>query len=143
MNKTVHDDGRIHGAVVGCRRADGRWLLIRRARGVRLSPLKICFPGGTIEPGEDHAAAARREFREELGVEVELVDHVWHHVCDDRPLTLWGYLGRLTSFEFAPCPHEVEEPLWLTPSEAATHPDGLPATAAFVEALVAAARRWG
>lgn len=31
------------------------------------------FPGGKLEPGEDDAAAARRELHEELGVEVTSV----------------------------------------------------------------------
>jgi 8-oxo-dGTP diphosphatase len=30
------------------------------------------FPGGKVDPGEEHAEALRRELREELGVEVEL-----------------------------------------------------------------------
>ena len=33
------------------------------------------FPGGKIEPGESREDAARREAREELGVEVELLDY--------------------------------------------------------------------
>jgi 8-oxo-dGTP diphosphatase len=32
------------------------------------------FPGGKVDPGEQHAEALRRELREELGVEVELGD---------------------------------------------------------------------
>ncbi|WP_134773918.1 (deoxy)nucleoside triphosphate pyrophosphohydrolase [Ornithinimicrobium flavum] len=34
------------------------------------------FPGGKVEPGEEPAAAAVREVREELGVEVELGERV-------------------------------------------------------------------
>lgn len=30
------------------------------------------FPGGKCEPGESHAAALRRELREELGIEVDV-----------------------------------------------------------------------
>ena len=32
------------------------------------------FPGGKVDPGEQHAEALRRELREELGVEVQLGD---------------------------------------------------------------------
>lgn len=35
------------------------------------------FPGGKIEPGEDAVAALRREIKEELEAEVEVV----HHLC--------------------------------------------------------------
>jgi len=35
-------------------------------------------PGGGLDAGEDHAAAGRRELREELGVDVEIGPWVWH-----------------------------------------------------------------
>ena len=34
---------------------------------------QICFPGGRVEPGESMSEAAFREFREELGVSVEVL----------------------------------------------------------------------
>jgi len=135
MNRPTHADGRVHGAIVGCRRADGRWLLIRRAASVPAAPLKICFPGGGVEPGEHHEAAAVREFREELGVGVRLVRLVWHHVFEDRPLVLWGYLGLLESDDLNPDPQEVAQTLWMTAEEAAAHEDCLPRTDEFLAAL--------
>jgi ADP-ribose pyrophosphatase YjhB (NUDIX family) len=48
---------------------DGRLLLVRRANPPRLWTL----PGGRIEPAERAADAARRELREETGVEAEIV----------------------------------------------------------------------
>ena len=119
---------------MGCKRSDGRWLLIRRSEHV-VAPLKVCFPGGALEPGEDVRAAAIREMREELGVEIELVGQVWRHDFDDRNLTLRGYFGRLLTAELTPDPHEVAEVLWLTVKEARSHPDALPKTGAFVDAL--------
>lgn len=44
-------------------------------------------PGGGVEPGEDDREAARREFREETGRDVELGPHVW-----DRELR-FGFNG--------------------------------------------------
>jgi 8-oxo-dGTP pyrophosphatase MutT (NUDIX family) len=34
-------------------------------------------PGGGVRPGEDHAAAARRELREEVGIDLEPGPPVW------------------------------------------------------------------
>jgi ADP-ribose pyrophosphatase YjhB (NUDIX family) len=48
---------------------DGRLLLVRRA----IPPLLWTLPGGRIELGESAAAAARRELREETGVEADVV----------------------------------------------------------------------
>lgn len=49
-----------------------RYLVCRRPDEKRHGGLWE-FPGGKLEPGEDDAAAARRELREELGVEVTSV----------------------------------------------------------------------
>lgn len=49
-----------------------RYLVCRRPDEKRHGGLWE-FPGGKLEPGEDDASAARRELREELGVEVTSV----------------------------------------------------------------------
>lgn len=132
----LQPDGLRHGVIVGCRRADGRWLLIRRALALPLAPGKICFPGGAIELGEDRAGAAAREFEEELGVQVTDLAPVWSHTFGPpRDLRLWGFYGKLTGESLKPNSDEVAEVLWLTAKEAAEHPDGLPMTGAFVAAL--------
>jgi len=138
MTRPIHEDGRVHGIVVGCRREDGRWLMIRRAAHVA-APLKVCFPGGAIEHGEQHIDAARRELREELGIDVEPTVQVWHHLSPDKPLRLFGWLGEMRSTDIQPDPAEVAEVLWLTAEEASSHPDALPGTAELIAALVTAA----
>jgi len=135
-HRPTQSDGRVHGAIVGCRRADGRWLLIRRAATVPLAPGKVCFPGGAIEPGEARAAAAAREFAEELGIAPTNLRQIWTHTFpNERNLTLWGFLADLPAEDLRPDPEEVAEVLWLTPEEAANRPDGLPMTGAFIAAL--------
>ncbi|RJK98419.1 NUDIX domain-containing protein [Vallicoccus soli] len=54
------------GAVV--RDASGALLLVRRGRPPQAGRWSV--PGGRVEPGEDDAAAVRREVREETGLEV-------------------------------------------------------------------------
>ena len=129
----------MRGAIVGCRREDGKWLLIRRSAQV-WSPRKVCFPGGTIEPGEDSAHAALREMREELAAEVELIEYVWRHrYRTDVDVELHGWLATLRSARLVAEPSEVEEILWLPPDEIYGRSDALqPGTDLFMKALESA-----
>lgn len=138
MTQAGQQEERREGVVVACRRADGRWLLIRRSAQVVRAPLRVCFPGGWIDPGESQAAAVVREMREELAAEVVPVRCVWQHSFGDPPRLLWGWLAELTSTTVSPEPTEVHEVLWLTPDEAVRHPDVLPSTDAFLAALLSA-----
>lgn len=68
---------------------DGQVLLVRRL----VEPFKDWWdlPGGFLEPGEHPEAGARREFREETGLEAELVSllGIWMDVYGiDRESTL-------------------------------------------------------
>lgn len=75
---------------------DHQFLVTRRQPGVHLAGLWE-FPGGKIDPGERHEMALRREIREELGVELEVVDLVYHtvHAYPDRKVSLYFYRCRL------------------------------------------------
>jgi 8-oxo-dGTP pyrophosphatase MutT (NUDIX family) len=137
MTQTSAQNRQGHGVVVACQRNDGRWLLIRRSEAVR-APLRVCFPGGWVDDGEDQPTAVVREMREELGAEVVPVQCVWQHCFTERPLTLWGWLAELKSCTLIPNPLEVHEVLWLTADEAVCHPDVLPHTDAFLAALLKA-----
>lgn len=134
MPRPLQPDGRLHGVVVACPRADGRWLLIRRSARVP-APGMVCFPGGAVEAAETQAHAAAREMREELGVSVEPLRCVWRHDDPRHALTLWAWLGRLQSITLRPDPTEVSQTLWLTLEQAATHPDAPPHQVSLVAAL--------
>lgn len=59
---------------------DGRVLVAQRPP-TKHYPLQWEFPGGKVEPGESPEEALRREIREELGVEIDvvgLIDRVHH-----------------------------------------------------------------
>ena len=130
----LQPDGHLHGVVVACQRADGRWLMIRRSDSVP-APLKVCFPGGALDEGESQETTLVREMAEELGAIVEPIRCVWRYRWDDRPLTLWGWLAELKSTTLIPNPEEVYEILWLSEAEALRHPDVLPNTDIFLAAL--------
>jgi 8-oxo-dGTP pyrophosphatase MutT (NUDIX family) len=131
-------DERAHGVIFGCRRADGRWLMIRRSRHVSLLPLRVCFPGGGVLRGESPGDACTREGLEELGVVVRPRAIVWRHAFVARPMMLLGFLADLGSGPLVSDPREVEEVLWLSRDEALQHPDGLHTNRDFLDALAAA-----
>ena len=54
----------------------GGLILICRRRADQHHPLKWEFPGGKVEPGEDPAAALRRELQEELGISLERFEEI-------------------------------------------------------------------
>ena len=72
--------------------ADQRFLVTRRQPGVHLAGMWE-FPGGKIDPNEAHASALRRELREELDVDVDVGERIYHtvHAYDDRTVELHFY----------------------------------------------------
>ena len=135
MTRFIQPDGHLHGVIVACQHPDGRWLLIRRSATVP-APLRICFPGGGMDAGETQEETVIREMREELDADVIPVQCVWHYRAPDRPLTLWGWLGKLRSLTLTPNPEEVDELLWLSATEVSTHREALPRTDVFMAAIL-------
>lgn len=96
----------------------GRILLVRRPSNGRWG-----FPGGKLEPGENYPGAAIREFREEVGVDVEESDLLWCRTDSG----LWeGKRHYVTTFRYRKpvspdevwLSHEHDDFVFMEPGEA-------------------------
>jgi mutator protein MutT len=94
---------------------DGQFLVTRRLPGVHLGGMWE-FPGGKMDPAEEHDTALRRELREELGVDVtvgELV-HQTTHAYPERTVALFFYRCALRG---VPHPQLGQDMRWVTRQE--------------------------
>ena len=109
---------------------DGRVLFVRRAK----EPARglLAFPGGFVDFGETAEGAARREAREETGIDVEGLRFLgsWPNLYEWRgvtyPVVDLYFTGRVGDGEVASARHEVEEVVWLRPEEVDPADAGLP-----------------
>jgi 8-oxo-dGTP diphosphatase len=120
--------------VIGVLRDGERFLLIRRAGGVRAAGL-WCFPGGSIEPDEPEPDALVRELREELGIRVVPGERLFVQVKHDGRLVLHWWSARHIDGDLRPNPAEVADLRWLTPDEVRRLPDAIPGTSALFDHL--------
>ncbi len=104
---------RVVAAVVA---REGRLLVCRRPPHKRHGGLWE-FPGGKCEPGESDADAARRELREELGVEVTAVGPALFSAGDPGSPFLVAFVPAEVAGE--PACHEHTALAWGTPAELA------------------------
>jgi 8-oxo-dGTP pyrophosphatase MutT (NUDIX family) len=100
------------------------FLLTRRALHMRHGAGNYALPGGNVEPGEDAIAAARRETREELGVDLA-PEAALGLLCDFA--TLGGHVVTPVVFlseaplVLVPDPAEVDV-AWTVPLADLDHP---------------------
>jgi 8-oxo-dGTP pyrophosphatase MutT (NUDIX family) len=105
-------------------------VVVRRMHGrpfvavVRVRDEILALPKGHPDGDESAAAAARREVREETGVEAELVEKLgdiryWYARGGKRVMkSVSFFLFRYRSGSVADHDHEVEEALWIPLDEA-------------------------
>ena len=120
--------------VISVIQRDSRFLTIRRGARVR-KPGKICFPGGSLIPGETEEQTVVREMREELGVEVEPVARLDQAVSPWGTQLFWWQCRLESKPTFVLHPEEIAEVLWLTLDELLAHPDLLESNHLFLERL--------
>jgi 8-oxo-dGTP diphosphatase len=115
-------------------RDDGRYLVVVRSMEEEVAPGTLAFPGGKIEvtgPLDDALEeTARREVREEAGVEVEdiqyLRSYVFYTEQQEAVLDII-VLCRYLSGEARPGdPSEVAEVRWMTAAELLGRPETPP-----------------
>ena len=126
---------------------DGRVLLARRGKEPAVGRWSV--PGGAVHLGEELGAAARREIREECGIEVELTDVIeviermtrdaegriqYHYVIVD-------YLAKWAGGDLAPS-SEAPEIRWVSPEEFPQY-DMTRGSAEVILRVLAAGRRAG
>jgi 8-oxo-dGTP pyrophosphatase MutT (NUDIX family) len=105
-------------------------VVVRRMHGrpfvavVRVRDEILALPKGHPDGDESAAAAARREVREETGVEADLVEKLgdiryWYARGGKRVMKIVSFfLFRYRSGSIADHDHEVEEALWIPLDEA-------------------------
>jgi 8-oxo-dGTP diphosphatase len=127
----IPDDPGRRGAVAIVVR-HGRMLVIRRSHTV-VAPLFYCFPGGGIENGETDEEALIREFREEVGVTIQIVRKIWQ--CTTAWKVQLSWWSAVIDPEAVPVANldEVESIHWFTPGEMAELPDLLDSNRQFLD----------
>ena len=74
--------------------SDGDRLLFVQ-RGAEPQIGKWCFPGGYVDRGEEVTAAARREVKEETGLEVEITGLIGVYSLPSNPVIVIAYSGKV------------------------------------------------
>lgn len=99
---------------------EGRILLVKPARGVAQG--RWTLPGGFVGAFEAPREAARREVREETGLELEALELAatvtYRHSGAPYPILGLGFTAQAASRELTLPEDEIEEAAWQTPDKA-------------------------
>ena len=106
---------RVRIVTAGLLEQAGAFLIARKAKGTQAG--KWEFPGGKTEPGEDEREALRREFKEELGVDIKVKGFFMstHFANDGQDYELHVYFVDLVAG--TPQCLEHTELAWAKPEE--------------------------
>ncbi|MBL7206591.1 MAG: NUDIX domain-containing protein [Candidatus Aenigmarchaeota archaeon] len=108
----------------------GKYLMIQRAKEVPL-PLKWTCVGGKIEAGETPELTAIREVREEVGLEIEIIEQL-AMLKGDIVEKLYFLLAKWKDGEVEMEKKEIRDFGWLNPEDV-LRLELLPATRKFFE----------
>jgi 8-oxo-dGTP diphosphatase len=94
----------------------GKILLALRRAGKHMGP-KWELPGGKVDPGEDPAAALRRELEEEFGVQAQIGEYLGSVRFRNETLDLQILLYRISGMSGVPQLREHEDLRWVEPGQ--------------------------
>ncbi len=101
---------------------DGNLLLMKRSQNSKTYPGLWGLVGGFLDWGETGEEAAKREAKEEIGVEIEVIKFIGRyyntpHPTKDNVITLPHYSKIISGTPHPAQPEECEDVKWLTPNE--------------------------
>ena len=123
------------GAVGVIRNHEGKFLVLRRSRHV-VAPGALCFPGGSVRPGESPQQALLRELYEELGVQAQVLRLLWKSRAP-WGVELWWFQAQIpTGATLRLNLQEASSWYWMSLQELEQAPDLLESNRAFVAAVL-------
>ena len=120
--------------IVLVERADGRALLARNANFPE--PIYSCL-AGFVEPGETLEEAARREVREEVGIELRDLCYFGSQPWPFPHSLMIGFFAQFASGELRPDGQEIADAAWFSPTDL----PNLPGEVSIARALIEVWRR--
>ncbi len=114
INKNVHRFVPVLAAILQNKKGE---VLIARRRPELQNGDKWEFPGGKLQIGETPEQGLRREIKEELGIDIDVMQpyHIAVQPGTDCSILLVSYLCRPHSGSFRLCDHS--RVLWVSPAE--------------------------